>query len=137
MSDLTAKAAYLKGLADGMKLDENTDTNKLIKAMIEMFGDMADKIEALDSEVEFLADSIDDIDDELDEIADILSDCAGGDCDCGLSDDENNCFELICPACNKNIILNMDEFEDEIACPLCGEEIEFDFDFNDNIDEEN
>ena len=30
MSEITNKASYLKGLADGMKLDTNTDEGKLL-----------------------------------------------------------------------------------------------------------
>ena len=135
MNDLTTKAAYLKGLADGMKLDETKDANKIIISMIDLFSEMAEKFDMLDNEVGFLADSLDDIDGELDEIAEILSECCG-DCDCGGFDDEDDCFEVNCPTCKQNIVLNMEEFDDEAACPICGETIEFDFDFSDDLDEE-
>jgi len=132
MSDLTAKAAYLKGLADGMKLDETTDVNRLTKSMIELLGEMAEKFDGLDGEVGFLADNIetiedelDSIDSELDSISDILCGC---DSNCGHDDDSD--FEIICPACNQSIVLDMDAFDDEATCPLCGEEIEFDFNFD-------
>ena len=132
MSDLTTKAAYLKGLADGMKLDTDKDCNKIMLSIIELFGEMAEKIDAIDSETGFLADSIEDIDDELDEIAEILSDCGACECDLDMLDDDDG-FEVVCPGCQKSIPLDMDEFEDETICPFCGEAIEFDFDFGNDF----
>jgi len=135
MSDLTAKAAYLRGLADGMKLDDGKDCNKLILSIIEFLSESAERIDELDSEVGFLSDSIDEMDDELDEIAEIFAEI-GGDCGgCGEHCDDNK-FEVACPTCKKNIALNMEDFDDEALCPFCGEEIEFDFDFGDEIGEE-
>jgi len=134
MSDLTAKAAYLRGLADGMKLDESADSTKLTRAMLDLFNEMAVQIDSLDSEVGFLSDSMDEMDGELDEIAEIFSEI-GADCGgCGGNHDDNE-FEVACPTCKKSISLNMDEFDDEAQCPFCGEEIEFDFNFDDELPE--
>jgi len=133
MSDLTAKAAYLKGLADGMKLDTTSDVNKLISSMLDLFSDMANEIDAIDNEVGFLADSVEVMDGELDTIAEMFAalDCEG---DCGCGDDGDDDFEIVCPTCNRNIPLDMNEFNDETDCPFCGEMIEFDFDFGDEAE---
>jgi len=132
MSDTTAKAAYLKGLADGMKLDENKDCNKLLLSIIDLLGDVAGEISELDNEVGFLADCVEDIDGELDEIAEILSEC-GCDEGCGHNHgDRNETFEVACPTCKQSIILNMETFDDQATCPICGEEIEFEFDFDED-----
>jgi len=138
MSDLTARAAYIKGLADGMKLDENKDSSKLMLAMIEFLEEIAENIDALDGETGFLADCVEQIDGELDEIAEILSDCdCVADCGCGFDHDggEDDRFEFVCPTCQKSVVLDMDAFEDEATCPNCGEEIEFDFEFEDENEE--
>jgi len=134
MSDLTAKAAYLKGLADGMNLDESKSENKLFRGIIELLNEITNEFTELNDEVGFISDRIDDFDGELDEIAELLSDCGCGDgCDCG--DEDGECFNVACPTCKQNIILNMETFNDEATCPLCGEEIEFDFDFEDENDD--
>ncbi len=39
--NLTERIAYIRGLADGLKLDENRDEVKVIKAMIDLLEDMA------------------------------------------------------------------------------------------------
>ena len=137
MSNLEPKAAYLKGLADGMKLADS-DVNNLIKSMVDFLGEVAETVDGLDGEVEFLADNLEDVDSELDEIdkeldeiAEILSDCSECDGECDHDFDfSDECFEVTCPACNQIIKLNMEALDDDEAkCPLCGEEMEFDFDF--------
>ena len=64
---LSEKAAYLKGLAEGMKIDENTNEGKLLLAIMDVLGDVA-----LDLE---------DIDAELDDMAEVVSDLEEGVCD--------------------------------------------------------
>jgi len=135
MSELTAKAAYLKGLADGMKLDADKDCSKLLLGIIDLLNEMTSEFTELSDEVGFIADCIEDFDGELDEIAELLSDCGCGDgCDCG--EDNGESFKVACPTCQQNIVLNMENFNDEATCPLCGEEIEFDFDFDFGDDED-
>ena len=61
MSELTKRASYLKGLADGMKIDTETNEGKLLSAIIDFLNDMADEVEAIDEEQGFIADAIDGI----------------------------------------------------------------------------
>ena len=42
---ITEKAAYLKGLADGLELDNTTKEGKLIAALLDMVGALADEVE--------------------------------------------------------------------------------------------
>ena len=46
---ITENAAYLKGLADGLKLDESTNEGKLIVKMLDLIEEMAEKISVLES----------------------------------------------------------------------------------------
>ena len=46
--NITEKAAYLKGLADGLDLDKTTKEGKLIAALLDMVDAMADKIAELE-----------------------------------------------------------------------------------------
>ena len=47
---ITENAAYLKGLAEGLKLDESTNEGKLIVKMLELIGEMADRIDTLEKQ---------------------------------------------------------------------------------------
>ena len=46
---ITENAAYLKGLAEGLKVDDSTGEGKLIVKMLDLISEMAEKIEVLES----------------------------------------------------------------------------------------
>ena len=116
---LTEKAAYLKGLSDGLKLDERDDTTKLLKAVVDTIDEIALTLSDLDDAYEELAEYTELIDEDLDELE---AEIYGGDFD--FSD-----CSVTCPACNEEIFLTDEDFEeDSIECPFCGEEIDLDID---------
>ena len=82
MSELTNKASYLKGLADGMKLDTEKNEGKLIAEIIDFLGVLSEKLELLDDEQGFIADKIDD----MEEVIDIIGESVYGDDDCDCDD---------------------------------------------------
>ena len=51
---ISDKVAYIKGLADGLVLDENNKQDKLIKAIIDALDDIA-------AEINYLEESYDDL----------------------------------------------------------------------------
>ena len=123
MSDITNRASYLKGLADGMNLDAEKDEVKLLHAVIDFLSDVADELEMLDEEQGFITDKIDEMDDELDIIAeDIYDDFE--------EDDEDDLYTIICDGCGEEIDFAGSELDDIIAgefeCPNCGKTIELD-----------
>lgn len=130
----TEKAAYIKGLAEGLELDESKKETKIIKAIIDLVDDLAFSIQELEEAHNDLADQVDEIDEDLamveDELYDEEGDCEGCDCDCDECFDDDDCYyEVTCPSCNETICLNEDMLEDgEIDCPSCGEKLEFDLD---------
>ena len=65
MMTLTENAAYLKGLAEGLDLDESKPEGKLITKMLALISDMADSISDLEDECEELRGYIEEIDDDL------------------------------------------------------------------------
>ena len=60
--ELSQRVAYLKGLMDGMKIDDSTDQGKLLKLMADMLEDMALCIEDVADEVDEVVEIIDEID---------------------------------------------------------------------------
>ncbi len=48
MSKLTDKVSYLKGLAAGMKLNMEKDSNKLLLEILGAMGDMAEEMQRMD-----------------------------------------------------------------------------------------
>lgn len=130
--DICEKAAYLKGLAEGLSLDESTKEGKILSAIIDLLGDITEEICEIEDGCDELMEQIDAVDEDLSEVEEIIygeddeCDCCGDDCDCC---DDDELYEIECPNCNDTIYLDADMIEDGgMVCPNCGTELEFDFD---------
>ena len=62
MSNLTERANYLKGLADGLQLNSEKSSNRLLMEVIDLLTGIADEIEALQADHEELSEFVDAID---------------------------------------------------------------------------
>ena len=134
---LNEKIAYIRGLAEGLKLDESKDEVKVINAIIDLLDDMALAQTNMEELFDELSMQVDEIDEDLGNIEDeFYDDCDCGccdddcdcDCDCDEFDDEDPFYEVTCGACQKTICVSEDVLlEGEIECPNCGEILEFDF----------
>ena len=71
---LSEKAAYLKGLMDGLKLDTEKDENKVLAAVVDMLSDIAENVADLEDVVDTISDELDCIEEDLDAIDDYLLD---------------------------------------------------------------
>lgn len=125
--DILEKAAYLKGLADGLGIAEDSKEGKLLLAVLDMLGDIADNLDGLETGLDIIADQVECIDEELD--------CLFGDCDCDHDDFpydedfEGDIYQVTCPKCLEEIYLDEEMLDEgELICPACGENLELDFD---------
>lgn len=131
------RVSYLKGLAEGMKLSEDTNEGKLLKEIIDVLGDICDEIDAIDDSQIELAEQLDAVDEDLAAIEEIVyedDECDGNCEDCDLdceyadADDDDEVYEVVCPKCNDVIYIDNEMLlEGGIKCPNCGEELEFDY----------
>ena len=146
---LSEKAAYIQGLADGLDLDETTKEGKLLAALIDLVGEMADAIGEIDEDLDTLNDYIEEIDEDLGAVEEYLldemdeddcdccdcsddCDCDCLDCDClDCCDCDEDCeladedfFEVECPSCGEVICFDGSIDPEELACPACGEKFE-------------
>ena len=137
--DISEKAAYVKGLLDGMELDMNDKQNKVLKSLIDVVNDMAEEVSQLDQCYDDVCDQIDALDEDLSGVEDMLYDEDDDDeyCDCGFcSNEDGNAYEVTCPTCGEVIGLDEDSLNDGgITCPKCGEKLEFDYD-EDELDDD-
>ena len=147
---LTEKTAYIKGLCDGLDLQDNTPEAKVIKALVELVNDMACEIADLEADVENVYDYCDELDEDLGAVEEYLIDeveeddeydcdgdcdnceCDGDcddcdyccDCDCDDEDfDDEEYFEIICPSCGETVCFDESVNAEELICPACGSEI--------------
>ena len=136
---ITEKIAYIKGLAEGLSLDESKPEVKIINAMIDLLDDIAYDLTDVEELYDELSEQVDEIDEDL---ADVESDLYDDeeddddDYDFDFDDEEDPFYEVTCGACGEKINVSEDVLlEGEIECPNCGELLEFDFSdlFDDNI----
>ena len=124
---LTEKAAYLKGLVEGLSLDQDKPETKIINAMMDVIDDLTLTVSDLDDSLTLISEQVDAVDEDLDELESYVYEEDDDD----DYDDDDCCeyYEVKCPACGEEI--NIDESileEGSIECPACGETLEFDFD---------
>ncbi len=129
--DICEKIAYIKGLAEGLSLDDSSKEGKILNAIIDLLGDITEEICDIEDGCDELMEQIDAVDEDLASLEDFIyeedDDDCDCDCDCDCCDDE--VYEIECPACNDIIYLDADMLEEEgMVCPNCGTDLEFDFD---------
>lgn len=135
MAYLSEQVAYLKGLAEGMKIDDGKNEGKLLLKIIDVLDEIAATVEELDEEVLDSAERLEDVEDCLDDVCEDLydgeCDC---DCDCDCDDDydyddeDMEFYEVECPSCNEKVYFDEDMIDDEtLVCPNCNEKIEIEF----------
>ena len=141
---IVEKAAYLKGLCEGLGVDPDSRDGKLWGALNELLSDMAHEIEDLQSGALDFADTIDEIGDELSYLEDLTcdldrpedfdgescsGDCGSCDLDCGFADeDDEDGEEEEEDEEDDDEELSYDGVLYDVKCPVCGEEITFDED---------
>ena len=149
---ISEKAAYLKGLMDGLKLDTEAAEGKMISAIVELLGDMSKKVTDSEDTTIAISDELDEIEEDLDAIEDFIMEFEEDEDDdwddeddewdddeeyeegFDFGDEDTTIYEVEC-ACGN--IINFDEETLEagsIICSNCGETLEFTFD--DDEDEE-
>lgn len=125
---LNEKVAYIRGLADGLKLDDNKDEVKVINAIIDLLEDVAMSQTDIEDLYDELSQQVDEIDEDLGNVEEILYDDECCDCDDEYDDDDEPFYEVTCGKCGEKICVSEDVLlEGEIECPNCGEVLEFDF----------
>lgn len=87
MSKLTEKAAYLKGLAEGLGLAPDTPERKLILALLDTVDEMATAMGAMEQRIQDAEDSIDEVSDDLADVEEIVYEDEDDECDCGCEDE--------------------------------------------------
>lgn len=125
MKTLHEKIAYIRGLADGMDLDENDSRTKLILQMLDLLNEMVVEMEDIRDRVEDNEDLVDALDEDLADVEEYVFEDDEDDCDC----DDLSEFEIQCPHCNEIVYINEEELADaadeeiEIICPNCNQVI--------------
>jgi DNA repair exonuclease SbcCD ATPase subunit len=130
MSKLTDRISFLKGMAAGMKLNMEKDSNKLMLEMLTVMGEMAEEMAAMTEAHNDLNEYVESIDDDLAELEETLFgeeelDDEDEDLPAGENEeddlDEDDLIEYACPHCGCEIEFSAAdvEFDEDFLCPQC------------------
>ncbi len=127
---IAEKVSYIKGLAEGLKLNTETNEGKILAAIIDVLGDIALNIEDIDEDLAELTDVVSDVEDSLMDLEDeVYGDGDTSDAADDYDDDDDALYEITCPNCNNTITADYDVLANgTIDCPNCGSTLEFDLD---------
>lgn len=133
--ETTEALGYLKGLIDGLDLDDNKKETKVFKAIIDVLENLNEDVLDISEELDIVEEQLDDIDEDLAAVEEALDDDMCFDCDgCDYDDDmeEYEEYEITCPACNAEITVDEKTVLDgSFECPNCGEILNFEFEEDD------
>ncbi len=151
---ISEKAAYLKGLMDGLKLDTEKPEGQMISAIVDLLGDVTRRLADVEETTINICDELDEIEEDLDAIEDFILDEEDEDEDWDLDDyedddwdddedyeegfdfgdEESTIYEVKC-TCGEVIDFDEETLEKgSMICPNCGETLEFSFDDEDDED---
>ncbi|MBR5528855.1 MAG: hypothetical protein IKU57_00110 [Oscillospiraceae bacterium] len=157
---ISEKAAYLKGLMEGMDLDTEKAEGKMIAAIVDLLGDVTRRLTDVEETTIAISDELDEIEEDLDAIEDFIMDEDDDDFydeddedydeddfddeyddddfeDEGFDfgDEETTIYEVKC-ACGEVIAFDEETLESgSMTCPNCGELLEFTWDDEDEIED--
>lgn len=123
MQYLYEKMAYLRGLAEGLEIEDSSKEGKLLKSIIVVMEGMVDAVNENSEEISELSDYVEALDEDLSELEDDIYE--EDDSDEDYDDDDFEYIELNCPNCGEEISVDRELMEDgEVFCPNCEEKIE-------------
>ena len=149
MENLGKKVGFLKGLMVGMSFDTGDANGKLMAGVVDLLGELSDRVEAIDELLEDLNDYVESIDEDLTELEgsrdDDMDDMFDDDDDDEDFDDmfdegedklhllrpareaepeEESLAGNLCPKCSRMFFTSLkDAGERDYICPHCGERV--------------
>ena len=133
MSKLTDRISYLKGMAAGMKLNMEKDSNKLMLEMLTVMGEMAEEMAAMTEAHNDLNEYVESIDDDLADLEETLFGEEDGEIDEEMAEGDEDEDDLgdddlivyACPHCGHEIEFSASDvdFDEDFLCPACDKPI--------------
>lgn len=118
---LTEKVAYLKGLMEGLSIDESKPENKILVKMADILDDMAKSVADLEDEMSDAQEYLDELDDDLADVEDVVYDDVDDEDD-DDEDDDGEFVEVECPYCGETVYFDDSIDPEHIVCPSCNQE---------------
>ena len=124
MSNQSDRVSYLKGLADGLKLDTEKSEGKLIEKILEVLTDITAEIDSIREDHDDLSSYVEAIDNDLSDLEDVVledDDFEDEDEDEDDEDEDDSVVEYTCPHCGEEMTFEVDsfDFDEDYLCPNC------------------
>ena len=150
MENLGKKVGFLKGLMEGMSFETDTANGKLMAGIVDLLGDLSDRVENIDELLEDLNDYVESIDEDLTELEGARDDMDelfdddeddDGDFDDVMFDSHEDKLHLLrpapseapeedslagqlCPECHAMFVTSLNDPADaEYICPNCNKQV--------------
>ncbi|MDL2293538.1 hypothetical protein LJC60_02790 [Ruminococcaceae bacterium OttesenSCG-928-D13] len=119
---LSERAAYIKGLTEGLDLEADKKEVRVIKELLELVSEMASDVEDIGADLTELYSAVEQIDEDLTMVEEEVY----GEMMDTLSDE---LYEIVCPSCGEEVQLDEEMLiSGDVRCPACGENIEIEID---------
>ena len=122
------KVSYIKGLAEGLQLDESTKEGKVLAAIVDVLGDIAENLAEVDEELDDVADVMTDLEESVTDLEDEVYGVEDDDdeYDDDFDEELDEMYETTFPKCGNTIRFDNDQAASEqLDCPNCGAHLEF------------
>ena len=150
MENLGKKVGFLKGLMEGMSFETDTANGKLMAGIVDLLGDLSDRVENIDELLEDLNDYVESIDEDLtvlegawdDDMDELFDDEDDEDFDDVMFDSHEDKLHLLrpslseapqeeeslagnlCPKCSRMFFTSLNDPEgSEYICPNCKKQV--------------
>ena len=122
MASITDRTAYLRGLAEGMKLDKANDAHKLMLEMLDVMDEMAHQLSDMDADVGELQEYVEDIDSDLSDMEDVLFGEEGDEDEEDVDEMDDEELAFTCPHCGSDVMLRASDidYDESPVCTQCG-----------------
>lgn len=144
MNNTGNKVSYLKGLLEGMTFEQDSASAKLIPGIVDLLGDLSDRLDVTVDLINDLNDYVESIDDDLTLLENSDAD---GDESFSFDDEDDEDFEdfedgedqlhllrtedgeetvqpVLCPSCGKPFVIHFEDPDGAVyVCPHCGDSV--------------
>ena len=121
MSNLSDRVSYLKGLAEGLKLDTEKSEGKLIEKILEVLADISAEIASIREDHDDLSSYVEAIDNDLSDLEDAVFEDDGSEDEDDEEEEDDSVVEYTCPHCGEEMTFEVDsfDFDEDYLCPNC------------------
>lgn len=122
--------SYLKGLADGLNIEQSKE-GKVLNGILQVLDELSNEVKDLKVQYADMEEYMEALDEDLSDVEMDLYEDEEDDADWadeeGYDDDDIGYFEVECPECQELVAIDQDVFDNEdvaeVLCPECHEVI--------------